>query len=85
MTDEMRDLERFVLDNVAAARKRRSIDPDEDLLARGTLDSLSLMEMVAFIERNYGIEVSDEELVMDNFRSLGRIRAFVEVKRAARI
>jgi len=81
----MENLERFVLDNVPGARKRKSIDPDEDLLARGTLDSLTLMEMVAFIERQYGIEVSDEELVSDNFRSLGRIREFVEVKRRAPI
>lgn len=81
----MTELERFVLDTIPAARKRKSIDPDEDLLARGTLDSLSLMEMVAFIERHYGIEVSDEELVMDNFRSLGAIRAFVEVKRGGSI
>ena len=79
----MRDLERYVLDNVPAARKMKSISPDEDLLARGTLDSLSLMEMVSFIEQRYGIEVSDEDLVMENFRSLGRIQAFVDRKRGA--
>jgi acyl carrier protein len=81
----MTDLERFVLDKVRAGRRRKSLDPDEDLLAAGTLDSLSLMELVAFIEERYGIEVSDEDLVMENFRTLRSIQELVEVKRGASI
>jgi acyl carrier protein len=77
----MRELERFILDNLPGARKRRSIDPDEDLLAGGTIDSLSLMELVGFIEQHYAVEVDDENLVIDNFGTLARIQAFVEVKR----
>ena len=83
MTEGMRDLERFVLRTVPGARKRRSIDPDEDLLVRGTLDSLSLMEIVTFIEERYGIEVRDEDLVSENFRTLGAMHAFADGRRAS--
>jgi acyl carrier protein len=79
----MKELERFILDHVPGARKRRSIEPGEDLLAGGTLDSLSLMELVGFIERRYGIEIGDEDLVIDNFATLARMQAFIESKSAS--
>ena len=77
-------LEKFVLENLPAGRGRKSIDPDEDLLAGGVIDSLGLMEVVSFVEQEYGIEVTDQDLVADNFRSLKSIQEFVEVKRRAR-
>jgi acyl carrier protein len=76
-------LERFVLDTLPSARRRGSIDPDEDLLGSGVIDSVGLMEVVSFVEEEYGIEVGDQDLVADNFRSLQSIRRFVELKRAA--
>lgn len=77
-------LEKFVIGNLPFARKRRSIDPDEDLLGGGIIDSVGLMEVVSFVEQEYGIEVTDEDLVADNFSSLQRMGEFVERKRDAR-
>jgi acyl carrier protein len=76
-------LEKFVLENLPGGRLRKSIDPSEDLLAGGVIDSLSLMEVVSFVEQQYGIEVNDQDLVADNFRSLQSIQEFVELKKRA--
>jgi acyl carrier protein len=74
-------LERFVLETLPGGRGRKSIDPDEDLLAGGVIDSVGLMEVVSFVEQEYGIDVTDQDLVADNFRSLKSIQEFVELKR----
>jgi len=50
---------------------------DTDLFATGGLDSLSFVELLVEIEREYGIGVSLEDLELENFRSIGRIAGFV--------
>jgi acyl carrier protein len=50
---------------------------DESLLESGTLDSVGVMRLVAFLEQRYAIQVSDDDLMPDNFDTLSAISAFV--------
>ena len=50
---------------------------DESLLVNGIVDSNGVMEVVAFIEEAFGIEIDDDELVADNLDSVQRLAAFV--------
>ena len=55
---------------------------DEDsLIEKGIIDSTGVLELVAFLDETYGIQVADEELVADNFDSVSKIGAFVQRKR----
>ena len=54
-------------------------DPDEPL----HIDSLALIRLVAFLESDLGIRVEDDELLADNFASLGAIAKLLEPKSAA--
>jgi acyl carrier protein len=74
------EVEAFILDEIAVGRGT-SIASEEDLLARGIIDSLGVTQLVAFIEDSYGIQVTDEELKPLNFQSLARIEAFVARRR----
>ena len=76
------ELEAFVLEEIALGRGLRAIDRDEDVLARGIVDSLGVTQLVGFVEDRYGIQVSDDDLVPANFQTLARIAEFVERKRA---
>jgi len=56
---------------------------DEDsFLATGMVDSLGLMQLVAFIESEFSMKVGDAELVPENFDSVASVAAFVERKLA---
>jgi acyl carrier protein len=74
-------IERFLVDELAAAEPDGQIAHDEDLLAAELIDSLGIQELVTFLERTYGIKVQDDDLVADNFRSVEKIAEFVERKR----
>lgn len=76
------DLERFILDEIVQGTDVESVDPREDLLASGVIDSHGLMEVVAFLESRYGVAVSDDDLLPENFESLESIEAFVTRKAA---
>ena len=52
----------------------------ESLLESGTVDSTGVMELVAFIEETFGVDVDDEDLVPENLDTISDIAAFVERK-----
>ena len=70
----------FVLDKFPLARKRGVTDT-EALLESGILDSMGVLEVVEFIEREFQIKVSDDELLPENFGSVRQISDFVDSKR----
>jgi len=75
-TSELRE---FILQKFPLARKRGVKDGDL-LLENGILDSMGVLELVHFIEQEYGILVSDDELAPDNFQSIDRLAAFIQIK-----
>ena len=80
MSDKASTIEKFIVDEITGDLAPGPLAHDEDLLAADLIDSLGITELVAFLERTYGISVGDEDLTPDNFRSVDAIVAFVERK-----
>jgi acyl carrier protein len=60
---------------------RQEIADDESLLGAGLIDSTGILELVSYLEAEFGIAVQDEEIVPENLDSIGLIAAYVAVKR----
>jgi acyl carrier protein len=52
------------------------------LLSSGMMDSTDLIELVLYLESEFGITVGDEEAGPDNLDTIEKISAFVAHKRA---
>ena len=63
--------------------KNHDLQPDEDIFALGFVNSLLAMQLVAFVEKEFGVRVEDEDLDLDNFRSINAISALIAKKKAA--
>ena len=54
-------------------------DPDEELdentplISAGLIDSLSVVSLVAFIDKKYGVKIPDEKGTVDNFETIRKI------------
>jgi len=72
----------FIVEKFPLARKR-GVTLQDDLLGSGILDSLGILDLVAFVEQNFGIVLRDEELVPENFQSIERLTVFVQSKSPA--
>jgi acyl carrier protein len=46
------------------------LKPEDDLLSAGIIDSLGILQLVAFIEERFDITIPDEDVVFDNFYSV---------------
>ena len=49
------------------------IEPDTPLFASGLLDSMRILQLIAWTERAIGREIPDSSIRMDNFASPARI------------
>jgi acyl carrier protein len=79
------DIEQFIVSELAQGRGITALDPADNLLTKGIVDSHGVMELVGFLEERYGISVEDADLTPENFESLNSIQGFVERKRDGQI
>lgn len=56
---------------------------DENFFASGIVNSLFAMQLVMFVENEFGIVVENEDLDLKNFSSVDAIAAFVSRKKSA--
>lgn len=75
-----KNIEKFLLTEIAADLGKQSLDPDADLLEQRIIDSLGILKLVIFLEEAHGIKVQDEDIVPENFQSLNSMVRFVEQK-----
>jgi acyl carrier protein len=72
-------IRRYLIEHFPSAR-RNPIGDDDHLLANGILDSLGILDLVAYLEAEFAITVSDDDLVPENFETLRRLEDFVAAK-----
>ena len=77
---ELRD---FVSTNYLFGDLSRIPSDDDSLLEKGILDSTGVLELIEFMEEQFGIEVSDTETVPANLGSISGLTRFVLVKKSA--
>jgi acyl carrier protein len=65
------------------------VEPGDELdlpanmsLLDGFLDSFGLMVLINFLEERYGISIANDEMVPENFGSVGTLAVFVQEKTA---
>ena len=65
----------FLYDDAVDIREDQNLVPD-------VVDSLGVMDVVEFVERTYGIEIADDDLTVENFRTLQTIAALIDRRKA---
>lgn len=66
----------FVKKELLRGRKA-DLRPEDDLLNSGILDSLSILQLVTFVEKHFGIQVPDEDVVYENFHSIAALSNYL--------
>ena len=59
--------------------------PDDDLLASGILDSLTLVQLLVSLEEHFEIRIPLEKIEIDDMRSIQSIARLVESQRLAAV
>ena len=74
------EIRTFLFQKFPAIRKPQMNDRTP-LLESGIIDSLGILDLVAFLERSFQITLQDDELTPENFANISSIVNLVEQKR----
>lgn len=77
------ELREFISANYLFGDVSRFPGDEDSLLEKGILDSIGILELIEFLESQFGIEVSDDETVPANLGSISGLTRFVMTKSAA--
>ncbi len=69
----------FLFEKFPACGKNELKD-NESLIETGIVDSMGMLELVVFVESDFGVEVDEMDLVPENFESVEALSKFVESK-----
>ncbi len=80
MIDVQREIHNYIVDNILFDDGEK-LNEDLSFQDNGILDSTGFLELITFIEEKFGIEISDQELIPENFDTLRKVSGFVQNKR----
>jgi acyl carrier protein len=63
--------------NELAVGSKKNIQTGDDLLSAGIIDSLGVLQLVSFVEEQFGIQIPDEDVVMENFQSVDALSTYL--------
>lgn len=78
-------LREFIGHNFFFQDGRVSLSDSQSLLDGGIIDSGGVLQLVVFLESEFGFSVQDAEVVRENFDSIRNIANYVERKTKGRL
>jgi len=71
-------IKKYILAEYLPGTPIEELDSSCDLLDNGVVDSLGLLQLIAWVEQRYQIPINEVEISPDNFRSVDAICHFVK-------
>jgi len=72
-----------IADYLARFFPGQTLKEDEDIFSLGFVNSMFAMQLVTFVEQTFDVTIENEDLELDNFRSIAALSNLVAKKRAA--
>jgi acyl carrier protein len=79
-----REIRAFLADVFFLGDDPADLPADDSLIDSGIIDSNGVLELVDFLEQEYGILIQDEEMIPENLGSVNNIVSFVTRKKAVK-
>lgn len=84
MSDKIKtDIHSFIVENFLFGDDSQPLPEDLSLIDSDLVDSTGILELVGFLEEQFGFKVADADIVPANLDTIGKITAFVGRKQAA--
>jgi len=73
-------LTEFIKKDLARGKSIGDLTETDDLVEAEVMDSLGIMKLILFLEENFQIKISDDDLTLENFTSIETIYSLAESK-----
>jgi len=79
---ERLDIKEIIRTFIQSSTRETVSHDDVNLFEAGLVNSLFAIQLVAFVEKQFGVEVTPDDLDIEHFKSLNAMTAFVARKQA---
>ncbi len=74
------EIRNFIVENYMYGQSPESLRDTDSFLALGVIDSAGILELVAYLEETFKMQVNDDELLPENLDSIAQVAAYVRRK-----
>ncbi len=72
----------YILENYLFTDDASALSDSDSFLDKGIIDSTGILEVIYFLEEEFGVSVDDEEMIPENLDSVDNIVVFLGKKQA---
>ena len=83
MDETTQKIKQFIVDEYMPDVSVDELDSDFDLLTGGVVDSLGLLQVVAWLETEFDVTVDESQLGPESFRTVDAIKTYVDQAKAS--
>lgn len=73
-------IRQYIASNILFTDNGYPYSDEASFLNEGIVDSMNVLELVMFVEQNFGVKVDDQDIIPDNFDSVAKLASYVESK-----
>ncbi len=73
-------LKEFIAEEFMFDRPASDLSNDLSLIQEGIIDSLGIFMLVSFIDNQFGVKVEPEDVVLDNFETINKIKDLITAR-----
>jgi acyl carrier protein len=72
----------YISENFVLGQDEQGFSDNDSFLDSGLIDSTGILELIAFVEETFDIEILDEEMVPENLDSISNVSNFIRSKKS---
>lgn len=72
----------YILENFLFTQDASALGNNDSFLEKGIIDSTGVLELIFFLEQEFGIKIADKEMIPENLDSVSHIVRFVQSKQS---
>ena len=76
-------IRQFLVENFVLSEQVDELGFDKSFLENGVVDSTGILELVFFVEDQFGIKIDTSEVLPENFDSINALAAYIRRKQEA--
>lgn len=71
-----------MVENFLFGQENFEFSDDDSLMGKGIIDSTGVLELVAFIQEDFGVQIDDRDLIPENLDSINKVMQFLATKQS---
>lgn len=74
------EMRQFIINNYLRDAENARLSDDDSFLEQGIIDSIGVIELTNFIQREYDIKIEVAEIIPENFDTLNNLERYITRK-----